>query len=148
LDQARQIRRKRVIVIMSVARVLLFALVWAGAQAAWEGPSITNQCISFTVGPGTGCAWMCAHCADALGPSYYFPDGVCAYQSGGCVGNPLAGVTYTCCSSGQSFGQSFGHSFGPLSSQPSQQIGQPSKPSKHCTSNESTSKKSKKSKSK
>jgi len=129
---------------MSVARVLLFALVWAGAQAAWEGPSITNQCISFTVGPGTGCAWMCAHCADALGPSYYFPDGVCAYQSGGCVGNPLAGVTYTCCSSGQSFGQSFG----PLSSQPSQQIGQPSKPSKHCTSNESTSKKSKKSKSK
>ena len=62
-------------------------------------PSVTNQCISFSVSSGTGCAWMCAHCADALGPSYYFTDGVCAYQGGGCVGNPLAGVTYTCCAS-------------------------------------------------
>jgi hypothetical protein len=60
-------------------------------------PRVTNQCIAFTVGPGTGCAWMCAHCADLLGPAYYFTDGVCTYQSGGCVGNPLAGVTYTCC---------------------------------------------------
>jgi len=61
-------------------------------------PRVTNQCIAFSVGPGTGCAWMCAHCADLLGPAYYFTDGVCTYQSGGCVGNPLAGVTYTCCS--------------------------------------------------
>jgi len=61
-------------------------------------PRVTNQCIAFSVGPGTGCAWMCAHCADLLGPAYYFTDGVCAYQSGGCVGNPLVGVTYTCCS--------------------------------------------------
>ena len=69
-----------------------------GAQAAAQAPSITNQCISFTVGPGTGCAWMCDHCAAALGPAYYFPDGVCAYQAGGCAGSPQAGVTYTCCS--------------------------------------------------
>jgi len=61
-------------------------------------PKVTNQCISFSVGAGTGCAWMCAHCADALGPSYYFTDGVCKYQSGGCVGNPQTGVVYTCCS--------------------------------------------------
>ena len=61
-------------------------------------PRVTNQCISFSVSSGTGCAWMCAHCADLLGPAYYFTDGVCTYQSGGCVGNPLAGVTYTCCS--------------------------------------------------
>jgi hypothetical protein len=60
--------------------------------------SAPNGCISFTVGSGTGCAWMCEHCADALGPSYYFPDGVCAYQAGGCVGSPQAGVSYTCCS--------------------------------------------------
>jgi hypothetical protein len=59
---------------------------------------VTNQCIAFSVGPGTGCAWMCAHCADLLGPAYYFTDGVCTYQSGGCVGSPQTGVTYTCCS--------------------------------------------------
>jgi hypothetical protein len=89
---------------MSVTRVALalwvaafWAASWAACAGAQAAPSVTNQCISFTVGPGTGCAWMCAHCADALGPAYYFPDGVCAYQGGGCVGSPLAGVTYTCC---------------------------------------------------
>lgn len=30
--------------------------------------------------------------------NYYFTDSVCTYQSGGCVGNPVAGKTYTCCS--------------------------------------------------
>ena len=59
---------------------------------------ITNGCISFTVSAGTGCAWMCNYCANQLGPNYYFTDQVCTYQSGGCVGNPIAGVTYTCCS--------------------------------------------------
>jgi hypothetical protein len=57
-----------------------------------------NNCVSFNVGPGTGCAWMCTYCAGALGTnSYYFTDGVCTYQAGGCIGNPQAGVTYTCC---------------------------------------------------
>uniref|UniRef100_A0A6C0KWA7 Uncharacterized protein n=1 Tax=viral metagenome TaxID=1070528 RepID=A0A6C0KWA7_9ZZZZ len=59
---------------------------------------ITNGCISFSVSAGTGCAWMCNYCANQLGPNYYFTDQVCTYQAGGCVGNPQAGVTYTCCS--------------------------------------------------
>jgi len=62
------------------------------------GP-VNNGCISFSVGPGTGCAWMCNYCASQLGTTnYYFTNGVCNYQSGGCVGNPVAGVSYTCCS--------------------------------------------------
>ena len=57
-----------------------------------------TQCTSFSVGPGTGCAWMCSYCANTLGTNnYYFPDGVCKYQEGGCVGNPISGPTYTCC---------------------------------------------------
>jgi hypothetical protein len=61
----------------------------------------SNQCIQFTVGSGTGCAWMCNYCANQLGTNnYYFTDNVCTYQSGeGCVGNPVVGKTYTCCSS-------------------------------------------------
>jgi hypothetical protein len=60
-----------------------------------------NGCVTFTVGPGTGCAWMCNYCANALGTSnYYFPDGVCQYSQGGCVGNPVAGKQYTCCAAG------------------------------------------------
>ena len=58
-----------------------------------------NNCVSFTVSSGTGCAWMCNYCANQLGTNnYYFTTGVCTYQTGGCVGNPQAGVTYTCCS--------------------------------------------------
>jgi len=58
-----------------------------------------NSCISFSISAGTGCDWMCSYCANNLGTNnYYFIDGVCSYQSGGCVGNPQAGVTYTCCS--------------------------------------------------
>ena len=32
-------------------------------------PQITpqNNCVSFSVGPGTGCSWMCSYCADQLG---------------------------------------------------------------------------------
>ena len=62
---------------------------------------INNQCVEFTVSSGTGCAWMCNYCANQLGTnSYYFTDGVCTYQEGqGCVGNPIAGKTYTCCTS-------------------------------------------------
>jgi hypothetical protein len=59
-----------------------------------------NNCIQFSVGSGTGCAWMCNYCSNQLGTSnYYFTDSVCTYQEGqGCVGNPVAGKTYTCCS--------------------------------------------------
>jgi len=58
-----------------------------------------NSCVSFSVAAGTGCAWMCGYCANALGTNnYYFTDGVCTYETGGCVGNPIAGSSYTCCS--------------------------------------------------
>ena len=62
---------------------------------------VVNGCVSFSVSSGTGCAWMCNYCANQLGTNnYYFTDGVCSYQEGvGCVGNPIAGKTYTCCSS-------------------------------------------------
>ena len=60
---------------------------------------VPNSCVSFTVTSGTGCAWMCNYCANQLGTNnYYFTDDVCTYQTGGCVGNPLAGKLYTCCS--------------------------------------------------
>jgi len=60
----------------------------------------SNNCIQFTVSSGTGCAWMCNYCANQLGTNnYYFTDGVCSYQQGqGCVGNPVSGNSYTCCS--------------------------------------------------
>ena len=58
-----------------------------------------NNCITFTLGSGTGCDWMCNYCANNLGTNnYYFPDGVCSYQSGGCVGSPQSGKQYSCCS--------------------------------------------------
>jgi hypothetical protein len=58
-----------------------------------------NSCITFTISEGTGCAWMCNYCANKLGTNnYYFTDNVCTYQQGvGCVGNPYAGKSYTCC---------------------------------------------------
>lgn len=61
-----------------------------------------NSCYSFQVGPGTGCAYMCQLCENQLGTTnYYFTDGVCSYESGGCVGSPQVGVVYTCCSVGE-----------------------------------------------
>ena len=57
----------------------------------------TNACTSFQVAPGTGCQWMCNYCAAEFGANYYFTTDVCKYQAGGCVGNPLPGVQYTCC---------------------------------------------------
>uniref|UniRef100_A0A6C0LF17 Uncharacterized protein n=1 Tax=viral metagenome TaxID=1070528 RepID=A0A6C0LF17_9ZZZZ len=63
-----------------------------------ETCNTTNSCVTFSVTSGTGCAWMCNYCANALGTNnYYFTDGICQYQPGGCVGNPQAGVQYTCC---------------------------------------------------
>jgi hypothetical protein len=60
----------------------------------------SNQCIQFSVSQGTGCAWMCNYCYENLGTTnYYFTDNVCVYQaSQGCVGNPIAGKIYSCCS--------------------------------------------------
>ena len=89
---------------------LLFALFSSVALAGSKHPELKEEfcavqktlksqtCIHFSVGPGTGCGYICQYCADQLGTSnYYFPDGVCTWQTGGCQGNPLVGVTYTCC---------------------------------------------------
>ena len=63
-----------------------------------------NNCVTFSVGPGTGCAWMCNYCSKELGTSsYYFTNGVCSYVPGGCVGSPQVGVDYTCCSTSIEF---------------------------------------------
>jgi hypothetical protein len=67
-----------------------------GSLIESRGP---NSCITFQVGSGTGCGWMCSYCANQLGTNnYYFTTGVCQYQTGGCVGNPQANTPYTCCS--------------------------------------------------
>ena len=83
----------------------LFGLLFSIFVIASKGDDICNdepknQCIQFTVGSGTGCDWMCNYCATQLGTNnYYFTDSVCVYQQGqGCVGSPVAGKTYTCCS--------------------------------------------------
>jgi len=78
--------------------VSVFALLTTG-QSGQTSP-VSNSCVSFTVGSGTGCSWMCNYCATQLGTNnYYFTDNVCTYESGvGCVGNPVAGKQYTCCS--------------------------------------------------
>jgi hypothetical protein len=83
------------------AALTFAAFAAAGATAATQKASVqpVNGCVSFTVGAGTGCAWMCNYCAGALGTNnYYFTTDVCKYEEGaGCVGNPQSGVTYTCC---------------------------------------------------
>jgi hypothetical protein len=60
---------------------------------------LTTNCITFLIGPGTGCDWMCNYCGSQLNSSsYYFLPPVCTYESGvGCVGNPQTGVSYSCC---------------------------------------------------
>ena len=81
---------------MQIKYLLLF-LGLASAQVC--NTVLSNSCVSFSVSAGTGCAWMCEYCANALGTNnYYFTDSVCSYQTGGCVGNPIAGIQYTCCS--------------------------------------------------
>jgi hypothetical protein len=80
---------------------LVFEILSVSTENTCINPEInsTNGCISFSVGQGTGCAWMCEYCQTNLGTTnYYFTDGVCTYNSGGCAGNPIAGKQYTCCS--------------------------------------------------
>ena len=75
-------------------RVLLLALLTFIVSA-----SQSNACTTFSIGAGTGCAWMCNYCATQLGTAnYYFTTDVCTYEPGGCVGAPMEGVSYTCCS--------------------------------------------------
>ena len=76
----------------------LFASVGNSHILGSTNPS--NGCVTFSVTQGTGCQWMCNYCSNQLGTNnYYFTDNVCTYDSGvGCVGSPLAGKQYTCCS--------------------------------------------------
>jgi len=83
---------------MKFLTALFYLFTVVNSTNTCENTLTPNNCISFTVGQGTGCAWMCNYCASNLGPNYYFTDNVCVYQSGGCVGNPISGKTYTCCS--------------------------------------------------
>ncbi len=83
------------------AALALTATVKGGTHENYTQVGIIpgNNCIQFSVSSGTGCAWMCNYCANQLGTfNYYFTDSVCTYETGGCVGNPIAGKTYTCCS--------------------------------------------------
>jgi len=82
-------------------RLLSLMALLFGAEAVRTdtSSSVSSNCATFTVGSGTGCNWMCNYCSSVLQTNnYYFTDGVCTYQQGGCVGNPVSGNTYTCCS--------------------------------------------------
>ena len=77
---------------------LIVAVAAAAVATANNSTHAANNCVSFSVGAGTGCSWMCQYCSAQLNtPNYYFTTPVCAYQTGGCVGSPQTGVTYTCC---------------------------------------------------
>jgi hypothetical protein len=78
----------------------IIALINADQTCNLEKYDPSNNCVQFSVTSGTGCAWMCNYCANQLGTNnYYFTDNVCSYQQGqGCVGNPISGKSYTCCS--------------------------------------------------
>ena len=89
---------------LEMLKVIAFLFALLSGSMAHEnytqvGITPVNTCIQFSVASGTGCDWMCTYCSNQLGTfNYYFPDNVCTYQTGGCVGNPVAGKTYTCCS--------------------------------------------------
>lgn len=85
--------------LLSIVSVLVVSRCNNDCLVKDENEEKPNGCVSFSVTSGTGCAWMCNYCATQLGTNnYYFTDGVCSYQAGqGCVGNPISGKTYTCC---------------------------------------------------
>ena len=95
---------RKIIVIYIIMKIVnlfigFISSIYASYNESCSDIAPQNNCVSFSVGSGTGCAWMCQYCENQLGTSnYYFTDSVCSYESGGCVGNPQAGVTYTCCS--------------------------------------------------
>jgi hypothetical protein len=88
-----------------ISKLLLLALASVLSSVSGQGlTSVQNNCITFSVGQGTGCDWMCNYCSNMLGTNnYYFTDNVCTYETGGCVGNPVSGKQYTCCSSSEEY---------------------------------------------
>ena len=89
--------------LFAILLAFLFTAVNGNVKTCKE--PVPNSCVTFSVTQGTGCSWMCNYCASQLGTNnYYFTDNVCTYQQGtGCVGSPLAGVPYTCCSTSTSY---------------------------------------------
>ena len=93
-----------ILALLAMTSAALECPIGSGAQnqqSAVGSVASSNTCITFSVTQGTGCAWMCNYCVNNLGTNnYYFTSGVCTYNPnlGYCVGNPLAGVQYTCCS--------------------------------------------------
>jgi len=82
-----------------LAFITIFDRYCCGQENVCTNSTVANGCVQFSVSSGTGCAWMCQYCANQLGTNnYYFTDGVCTYETGGCTGNPVAGKQYTCCS--------------------------------------------------
>jgi len=80
-------------------RVAEAVAVSEAVAANTSNPTVSNSCVTFQVGAGTGCDWMCNYCANQLGTAnYYFTTDVCRYETGGCVGNPQPTTPYTCCS--------------------------------------------------
>jgi len=88
-------------ILLGVVSIFLLSLktVFASNNTC-NNKLISNSCATFTISAGTGCAWMCNYCANQLQTNnYYFTDNVCTYQETvGCVGNPITGNSYTCCS--------------------------------------------------
>ena len=84
--------------VLRIFVVFFFSSALSQNNTCINSPS--NKCITFSLSQGTGCDWMCQYCANQLGTNnYYFTDNICTYQVNvGCVGSPLAGVSYTCCS--------------------------------------------------
>lgn len=78
-------------------KVIIIGFMLIGLTIAQKCTS-SNNCVSFTVSDGTGCAWMCNFCASMLKTNnYYFTTPVCSWDVTGCVGNPVEGLTYECC---------------------------------------------------
>lgn len=86
-----------------ISKLILFIFTFAFTTLGFSQPilgstNLQNNCITFSVAEGTGCNWMCNYCSNQLSTNnYYFTDNVCMYQTGGCVGNPIASKQYTCC---------------------------------------------------
>ena len=57
-----------------------------------------DHCITFSIGDGPGCQYMCDYCAENLGTiDFYFTDWICTNKNGVCTGEPMPWETYTCC---------------------------------------------------
>lgn len=83
---------------MELSTLLKLTFLLSSSVFAQICNKVQTNCITFLVGPGTGCDWMCNYCGSQLNSSsYYFLPPVCSYETGGCVGSPQTGVSYSCC---------------------------------------------------